>query len=105
MRFQPQEHSVSSLSGVFDLPHGGRSPTVVIQASIAYTFGMRTLSEIEAVVDALSTAEKQELLLFLAARLRAQAGRLPAPRKFSPAQLNAWIAADEAEMQRLRDGK
>jgi hypothetical protein len=31
---------------------------------------MSTLSEIEAVVDALPAAEKQELLLFLVARLR-----------------------------------
>jgi hypothetical protein len=64
---------------------------------------MSTLSEIEAVVDALPASDKQELLLFLAARLREQAGELPAPRKFSGAQLNAWIVEDEAEMQRFRD--
>ncbi len=64
---------------------------------------MTTLAEIEAVVDALPAADKQELLLFLAARLRAQAGQLPAPRKFSSAQMKAWIAADEAEMHRFRD--
>ena len=65
---------------------------------------MSTLSEIEAVVDALPPADKQELLLFLAARLREQAGDLPAPRKFSREQLRAWIAEDEADMQRFRDG-
>ena len=64
---------------------------------------MSTLSEIEAVVDALPAADKQELLLFLAARLREQAGDLPAPRKFSDEQLRAWIAEDEADMQRLRN--
>lgn len=56
---------------------------------------MSTLAEIEAVVDALPPADKQQLLLFLAARLRAQAGPLPAPRRFSREQLNAWIAKDE----------
>jgi len=66
---------------------------------------MNKLSEIEAVVDALPVAEKQELLLFLAARLRAQAGDLPPPRKFSGEQLRAWIAEDEADMQRFRDGE
>jgi hypothetical protein len=62
---------------------------------------MSTLSEIEAVVDALPPAEKQELLLFLAARLREQGGQLPAPRKFSREQLKAWIAEDEADMKRF----
>jgi hypothetical protein len=62
---------------------------------------MSTLSEIEAVVDALPPAEKQELLLFLAARLREQGGPLPTPRKFSREQLKAWIAEDEADMKRF----
>lgn len=66
---------------------------------------MSTLAEIEAAADALPATEKQELLLFLAARLRAQAGRLPAPRRFLREQLNGWIAEDEAEMQRFRDGE
>lgn len=63
---------------------------------------MKTLPEIEAAVDALPPAEKQELLLFLAARLRAQAGQLPPPRRFTRQQLDAWIAEDESEMRRLR---
>jgi len=65
---------------------------------------MRTLTEIEAAADALPPAQKQELLLFLAARLRAQGGHLPTPRKFSREQMNAWIAADDADMQRVRGG-
>ena len=65
---------------------------------------MSTLSEIEAAVDALPADDKQELLLFLAARLRAEAGQLPAPRTFSREQLNSWIAEDEADMQRFQDG-
>ena len=58
---------------------------------------MSTLPEIEAAIDALPAAEKQELLLFLAARLQEQAGELPAPRKFSADQLKAWIDQDEAD--------
>jgi hypothetical protein len=68
-----------------------------------YTFGMSTLPEIEAVVDTLPVGQKQELLLFLAARLRAQAGDLPAPRKFSANQIRAWIAEDEVDMQQFRN--
>jgi hypothetical protein len=64
---------------------------------------MSTLGEIETAADALPPAQKQELLLFLAARLRAQAGDLPPPRKLTPAQIQSWIAEDEAEMQRFRD--
>ena len=66
---------------------------------------MSTLAEIEAAVDALPASEKQELLLFLAARLRAEAGRLPAPRKFTREQMDAWIAQDDADMNSARNGK
>jgi hypothetical protein len=64
---------------------------------------MSTLDEIETAADALPPAQKQELLLFLAARLRAAAGDLPRPRKFASAQVQSWIAEDEADMQRFRD--
>ena len=64
---------------------------------------MSTLAEIEAVVDALPPADKQELLLYLAARLCEQAGDLPPPRRFASEQLQARIAEDEAQMQRFRD--
>ncbi len=66
---------------------------------------MNTLAEIEAVVDELPAADKQELLLFLAARLRKQAGELPAPRKVSGDQLRSWIAEDQADLDRFRDGR
>jgi len=62
-----------------------------------------TLAEIEAKVEGLSSEEKQELMLFLAARLRAQTGPLPQPRRFNPEQIKAWISQDEREMQELRD--
>ncbi len=66
---------------------------------------MSTLAEIEAAADALTPEQKQELMLFLAARLRAQNARPPEPRKFSHDQMAHWIAQDEADMQRFREGK
>ena len=66
---------------------------------------MSTLAEIEAAADALSPEQKQELLLFLAARLRAKGGRPPEPRHFSREQMESWIAQDEADMQRFREGQ
>jgi hypothetical protein len=66
---------------------------------------MTTLAEIEAAVDALPPADQQQLLLYLAARLRGQSGPLPAPRKFTREQIESWIAEDEADMKRLSDSE
>ena len=66
---------------------------------------MSTLAEIEAATEALTAEQKQELLLFLAARLRAGGAKLPPPRKFSREQMTAWIAEDEADMRRFREGR
>ena len=65
---------------------------------------MSTLSEIEAAADALSSEQKQELLLFLATRLREEGARTPEPRRFSREQMEAWIAEDEGELRRFREG-
>lgn len=62
---------------------------------------MTTLAEIEAAADNLPPEQKQELLLFLAMRLRAERASLPHPRKFTQEQISAWIAEDEADMRRL----
>jgi len=72
---------------------------------VGYCFAVSTLSEIEAAADALTPEQKQELLLFLAARLRTQGVRLPEPRKFSREQIASWVASYETDMQRFRDGK
>ena len=66
---------------------------------------MSKLAEIEAAADALPADEKQQLLLFLATRLRAQGSRTPEPRKFSREKMADWIAEDEADMLRFREGK
>ncbi len=61
--------------------------------------------EIEQAVEKLSTQEKQELILFLSARLRDEGARLPEPRKFSREQIQSWVAEDEADLERFRRGK
>lgn len=65
---------------------------------------MTTLAEIEVAAAALSPAEKQELLLFLAAKLRTQECPLPAPRDFSSEQIAGWIHEDESDMRRISTG-
>ena len=70
----------------------------------AYFPAMSTLSEIEEAAAALTPVQKQELMLFLAARLRSEGARMPEPQKFSKEEMGGWIAEDEADMQRLREG-
>jgi len=70
-----------------------------------YYLPMSTLAEIEAAADALNLEQKQELLLFLATRLRAQGANPPQPREFSREQIADWIARDETDMKRFREGK
>ena len=67
---------------------------------------MSTLAEIETAAETLPVQEKEELFLFLAARLRAaDSAELPPPRKFSREQMDAWIRDDEAGMKRFREGR
>lgn len=64
---------------------------------------MSTLAEIEAAAEALSAEEKQELLRFLATRLRGQ--RPPAKlRIYSDEELAAMLEEDEGDGQRFRQG-
>ena len=65
---------------------------------------MSTLAEIEAATDSLPPEQRQELFLFLAARMRG-AGEVPPPRDFSREQMEAWIADDEEGMRRFREGR
>jgi hypothetical protein len=60
-----------------------------------------TLAEIERAADALPAHEKQELLLFLASRLRAE-GAMPEPREFTKEQIEQWIVEDEAELREFK---
>jgi hypothetical protein len=62
---------------------------------------MTTLADIETAADALTEAEKQQLLLFLAASLRRDRAKLPEPRRFGAATMKGWIAEDEAEFEQL----
>jgi hypothetical protein len=63
---------------------------------------MSTLNEIEAAAERLQPEQKQELMLFLASRLRMQGAKLPEPLKFSREEVADWIAEDEADMRRFQ---
>ena len=66
---------------------------------------MSSLTEIEAAAETLPSVEQQELLLFLAAQLRARGAPLPEPRLFSEEQLKAWMDEDEEDMRRFDAGQ
>jgi hypothetical protein len=66
---------------------------------------MSTLAEIERATENLEPAEKEQLLIFLAGRLRQYRAELPEPREFTREQIAAWIAQDEAEMEAIRRGE
>ncbi|MGO8699298.1 MAG: hypothetical protein ACLQVY_16450 [Limisphaerales bacterium] len=65
---------------------------------------MSKLAEIEAAAETLVPEEKQELMLFLATRMRAQGFPMPGPRKFTRDQMAGWIAEDEADMRCFEQG-
>ncbi len=65
---------------------------------------MTTLDEIETAAAALSDAEKQHLMRFLAARLQAQGAPPPETPFLSREKMTDWMAEDEAAMRRLRPG-
>ena len=57
---------------------------------------MSTLAEIETAADSLPSEQKEELLRFLAMRLRKER-TLPQPRIYSDEELAAMIAEDETD--------
>ena len=63
---------------------------------------MSTLIEIEAAADSLPVEQKEQLLLFLATRLRAAGAALPGPRQLSREEIAGWIAEDEADMRQFQ---
>jgi hypothetical protein len=65
---------------------------------------MSTLTEIEAAADSLSPDEKEELLRFLAVRLRKERPQA-APRIYSDEEVARMLAEDEADGERLRQSR
>jgi hypothetical protein len=62
-----------------------------------------TLAEIEAATEELLPQQKEELLLFLAKKLRAERSSLPPPRELSPDTIQKWIEEDEADMRKFQE--
>jgi len=65
---------------------------------------MSTLADIENAADSLSVEEKEELLRFLAMRLRKDRA-LPKPRIYSDKELATMVAEDESDGERFRQGR
>ena len=65
---------------------------------------MSTLAEIENAADSLPVEEKEELLRFLAMRLRKDRA-LPKPRIYSDKELATMVAEDESDGERFRQGR
>jgi hypothetical protein len=63
--------------------------------------GMTTLAEIQAAIDALPARETQDLLVYVAARLKAQGVALPEAHAVTRDQRIDWMAEDEAAMRRF----
>ena len=62
---------------------------------------MSTVQEIEEAADRLPLEEKEELLRFLAIRLRKDRAQ-PHLRIYSPGEISSMLAEDEADGERLR---
>jgi hypothetical protein len=88
------------------MPHHEHKPGAAVDAiaHVRHPPRMSTLAEIEQAADTLPPEQKQELILFLAARLRADGAQMPASRRFSKEEMAGWIAEDEADMERFRRG-
>jgi len=67
------------------------------------SYAMSTLVEIENAADSLSSEEKEELLRFLAMRLRGNRS-LPKPRIYSDEELSIMLAEDKADGELFRQG-
>ena len=78
-------------------------PAVDVSAELKHYFTMSSLAEIEKAAEALPPEQKQELMLFLGARLRADRAGLPEPRQFSREKIQSWVAEDEADLKRFRE--
>ena len=65
---------------------------------------MSTLMEIEKAAPELPAEEQRQLLRFLLRITPMNDADLPKPRVFSQEQIRAWIAEDEEDMRRFREG-
>lgn len=78
---------------------------LVSWADSCYPVCMNTLRDIETAAEVLPPEQKQELLLFLAMRLRAEGAPPPKPQRFSREQMATWIEEDETDMHRFSEGQ
>ena len=65
---------------------------------------MSTLVDIEQAAVKLPAEEQQQLLRFLLRVVPVNEAELPAPRIFSPEEIQGWLEEDQACMRRFREG-
>ena len=75
-----------------------------MRSPLRYFLSVSTVKEIEAAADLLPADQQEELLRFLAVRLRKQR-TLPKPRVYSVEEVAAMVAEDEADGERFRQGR
>lgn len=59
---------------------------------------MSTLVEIESAAETLSAEQQEQLLFFLAARLRSSSTQTFSLRTFGKEEMDGWLEQDEADM-------
>ena len=69
-----------------------------------YVLGMSTVQEIEAAAEQLPSEQKEELLRFLAVRLRKDRAESK-PRLYSSEEVASMVAEDEADGDLFRQGR
>ena len=65
---------------------------------------MSTLKEVESAARVLPASERRELLVYVAESLREQSLPLPVPRRFSAAEMKAWMDEDERALREFQGG-
>ncbi len=80
------------------MPKNLTIPDADAPALLKHYFTISLLAEVEQAVEKSSPQQKQELMLFLGARLRAESAGLPEPRQFSREKVQSWLAEDEADL-------
>jgi hypothetical protein len=69
---------------------------------VCYFAFVTTLAEVKTAIDALSAAEQQQLMLHLAARLKAKGKSSNEKQASCRDRKDDWMAEDEAAMRRFR---
>jgi transposase len=99
-----QESARATSAKALKPPENGTQPRGLCSEDLAEDIPRKS-GDSEVLTRTIGRVSKVGLMLFLAARLRAQGARMPEARTFSREQMAGWIAEDEADMLRFREGQ